>query len=89
MINDSLGLAEELEQQMQHIEDTYQCEWKTAIESESSRKRFRQFVNSDESDKQVVFVQEREQIRPATESELEALEAGVKGPQEIIDVELV
>jgi nitrite reductase (NADH) large subunit len=69
VIEDSLGLGEELEAQMQNVVDTYQCEWKTAIESEQSRKRFRQFVNSDKSDLNIVFVEEREQIRPATESE--------------------
>ncbi|MFT6285038.1 MAG: nitrite reductase (NADH) large subunit [Arenicella sp.] len=69
VIEDSLGLGEELEAQMQHVVDTYQCEWKTAIENEQSRKRFRQFVNSEESDMNIVFVEEREQIRPATESE--------------------
>ena len=49
--------------------DTYQCEWKTAVESEQSRKRFRRFVNSDKSDLNIVFVEERDQIRPATEEE--------------------
>ncbi|MGY0581719.1 MAG: nitrite reductase large subunit NirB [Paraglaciecola chathamensis] len=86
VINDSLGLGDELEQQMQHITDTYQCEWKTAIEDESSRKRFRQFVNSDESDKNVVFVQERAQIRPATEAELDTLVKSGKGTEQIIDI---
>jgi nitrite reductase (NADH) large subunit len=71
VIEDSLGLGEELEAQMQNVVDTYQCEWKTAIENEQSRKRFRQFVNSDESDMNIVFVEEREQIRPATELEKE------------------
>ena len=71
---------------MQHITDTYQCEWKTAIEDESSRKRFRQFVNSDESDKNVVFVQERAQIRPATEAELDTLVKSGKGTEQIIDI---
>ena len=69
VIEDSLGLGEELEAQMQNVVDTYQCEWKTALENEQSRKRFRQFVNSDKSDVNIVFVEEREQIRPATESE--------------------
>ena len=67
------GLGEELEAQMQHVVDTYQCEWKTAIENEQSRKRFRQFVNSEESDMNIVFVEEREQIRPATEIEKQSL----------------
>lgn len=54
---------------MQHIIDTYQCEWKTAIEDSEKVKRFRQFVNSDKKDSNVIFVEERGQIRPATETE--------------------
>jgi len=66
VVNDSLGLAAELEADMQHVVDTYQCEWKTTIEDPEKLKRFRHFVNSDETDKNVVFVEERGQIRPAT-----------------------
>ena len=69
VIEDSLGIAEELEQQMNTIVDTYQCEWKTTIEDPERLKRFVQFVNSDEEDEQIVFVQERGQPRPATEEE--------------------
>jgi len=69
IIEDSLGIAEGLESQMTHVIDTYQCEWKTAIEDEDKLKRFRQFVNSKEEDNNVVFVQERGQIRPASEDE--------------------
>ncbi|MCF2949996.1 nitrite reductase large subunit NirB [Paraglaciecola aquimarina] len=75
VIEDSLGLGEELEAQMQNVVDTYQCEWKTAIENEQSRKRFRRFVNSDKSDLNIVFVEERDQIRPATEEEKKKLQA--------------
>lgn len=69
IINDSLGIAEELEAEMAHIVGTYQCEWKTTIENEDKVKMFRSFVNSDKGDDNVVFVQERGQIRPATEEE--------------------
>jgi nitrite reductase (NADH) large subunit len=69
VIDDSLGLGKELESQMQQVVDAYQCEWKTAIENEGSRKRFRQFVNSDKADTNIVFVEERQQIRPATPAE--------------------
>ena len=31
VVNDSLGLAAELEAQMAHVVATYQCEWKTAV----------------------------------------------------------
>ena len=54
---------------MQHVIDTYQCEWKTTIESEEKLKRFRHFVNSDKTDDSIVFVEERGQIRPANEDE--------------------
>jgi nitrite reductase (NADH) large subunit len=80
VIEDSLGLGEELEAQMQNVVDTYQCEWKTAIENEQTRKRFRQFVNSEESDKNIVFVEERQQIRPATESEKTFLDKSQSNP---------
>lgn len=69
VIEDSLGIADELEAQMQTIVDAYQCEWKTTLESESARKRFRQFVNSKKEDSNIQFVDERGQIRPATEAE--------------------
>ncbi|MDD1613693.1 MAG: nitrite reductase (NAD(P)H), partial [Methylococcaceae bacterium] len=69
VIDDKLGLCEQLEQQMQHVIDTYQCEWKTTIEDESKLKRFRHFINSDQPDDNVVFVEERGQIRPADEEE--------------------
>lgn len=70
VIDDSLGLAAELEQQMQHVIDTYQCEWKTTVNDKNQLKRFRHFVNSPIGDEGVVFVQERGQIRPASVEEL-------------------
>ncbi len=69
IIDDSLGIAAELEAQMALLLDTYQCEWKTTLEDPEKLKRFRQFVNSMEDDAHVVFVQERGQRRPAREEE--------------------
>jgi len=69
VVNDSLGLAAELEAQMQHVVETYQCEWKTAVTNPDVRKRFRTFVNSDKADEHIVFVEERGQIRPARPEE--------------------
>jgi nitrite reductase (NADH) large subunit len=69
VVNDKLGLAAELEADMQNVVDTYQCEWKSAVTDPETRKRFRQFVNSDQPDPNVVFVEERGQIRPATTEE--------------------
>ncbi len=73
VINDSLGIAAELEAQMQHIVETYECEWKKAVEQQESRKRFRAFVNSPEQDSNIVFVEERGQVRPATAEEKASL----------------
>ncbi len=70
IIDDKLELGTELESEMAAIVNTYQCEWKTTIENPEKLKRFRTFVNSDEKDETVVFVEEREQIRPATEEEI-------------------
>ncbi|HMY37812.1 MAG TPA: nitrite reductase (NAD(P)H), partial [Marinagarivorans sp.] len=70
ILDDKLGLGAELEQEMQAVVNTYQCEWKSTIEDAEKIKRFRTFVNSDAADNTVVFVEEREQIRPATEEEL-------------------
>ena len=69
VVDDRLGLAAELEADMQHVVDTYACEWKSAVNDPETRKRFRQFVNSDQPDANVVFVEERGQIRPASREE--------------------
>ncbi len=69
VIDDKLGLAEELESQMNKIAGSYQCEWKTTMENPGKLKRFRQFVNSDEQDSNIIFVEERKQPRPATKEE--------------------
>ncbi len=70
IISDSLGIAAELEAQMQHVVDTYQCEWKSAVTNPETRKRFRSFINSENSDQRIIFMQERGQIRPARPDEL-------------------
>lgn len=77
IINDSLGLVDELEAQMQLLVDNYVCEWKATITDKEKLKRFRHFVNSEMGDDNVVFVTEREQIRPATDTEKQQLEAVV------------
>ncbi len=66
---DSLGIGVELETDMARVIANYACEWKAAIEDPTTLKRFRHFVNSGESDRNVVFVEERGQIRPATPEE--------------------
>ncbi len=69
VIDDHLGICQELENHMSVLIDRYQCEWKTTLENPVALKRFRQFVNSDKTDSNIQFVKEREQIRPARDNE--------------------
>lgn len=69
VIEDSLGICQEMENQMLELVDKYQCEWKTTLSDPIAMQRFKAFVNTDESDDNIVFVKEREQIRPAREEE--------------------
>lgn len=65
VIHDKLGIAEELDQMMQNIVDTYMCEWKAVVDDPEKQKRFRQFVNTDESEPMIEMVAQRGQERPA------------------------
>ncbi|SAK41484.1 nitrite reductase [NAD(P)H] large subunit [Caballeronia glebae] len=66
VIGDKLDIAAELEAEMQLVVDTYEDEWKKAVTDPHTRRRFRHFVNSEQGDANVTFVEERGQIRPAT-----------------------
>ncbi|MBK1887270.1 MULTISPECIES: nitrite reductase large subunit NirB [unclassified Marinobacter] len=69
VLEDSLGICAELEEHMNGIVDTYQCEWKTAVEDPGKRKRFREFVNLPEQrDPVQQWTTERGQRRPVLES---------------------
>ena len=62
VINDSLGMNEEWEKEMEQHVNSYQCEWKVAIESPEIRKRFNHFVNApEEKDPTVQFEMMRDQ----------------------------
>jgi nitrite reductase (NADH) large subunit len=69
IVDDRLGLGAELEAQMGHVIDTYQCEWKTTLDDPERLRRFRPFVNDDAPDETIHFVRERGQVRPARAEE--------------------
>jgi len=71
VVDDALGICAELEADMERHVATYECEWKATIESEERVARFHTFVNSDETDSNVVFIRERGQPRPARPDERE------------------
>jgi len=62
VVNDSLGIAAELEIEMQSLVDSYKCEWKEVVETPELRKRFNHFVNApQEKDPTIQFDEMREQ----------------------------
>jgi nitrite reductase (NADH) large subunit len=65
ILEDSLGIGEELERQMQAVIDTYECEWANAISDPEKLKRFRSFVNDARPDPDIIYTTERGQLRPA------------------------
>ncbi|MCA0363113.1 MAG: nitrite reductase large subunit NirB [Bacteroidetes bacterium] len=64
IIDDVIGINEELELEMQSLVDNYKCEWKEAVETPEIRKRFVHFVNAPETkDPTVKFEEMRSQIK--------------------------
>lgn len=64
IINDSLGICQELETEMAGLIGNYKCEWKEAIENDNIRQRFTHFVNAPEvKDPSVLFTPLRDQKR--------------------------
>ena len=69
VIDDSLGLADELEAQMAHHVATYACEWKATLSDPERLAMFTSYVDDDRPDASLVHVRERGQKRPATDEE--------------------
>ena len=65
IIDDSLGIADTLEQEMQRVVDSYQCEWRTTLEDPSRRALFTATLNSEAPDETLHYAQVRGQRQPA------------------------
>ncbi|SMO47892.1 nitrite reductase large subunit NirB [Gracilimonas mengyeensis] len=65
VVEDSLGIGEELEQEMQQLINVYACEWTEVVNDPELRKRFTHFVNSEDADPSLKFKDYREQKVPA------------------------
>ncbi|MCP9236563.1 nitrite reductase large subunit NirB [Lewinella sp. JB7] len=63
VMDDVLGIAAELETEMQGLVNGYRCEWKEVIEDPEMRARFRPFVNTDDTE-ELEFVPLRDQQMP-------------------------
>ena len=71
VVNDTLGIAADLEAAMAKHVDTYVDEWADTLKDPERLRRFRSFVNApDQKDDSITFVpDERGQMRPATAEE--------------------
>ena len=64
VVNDSLGISQQLEEEMKGLVNTYKCEWKEAVNDEQFRKRFNHFVNAPlAKDPSLQFEKMRDQIK--------------------------
>jgi nitrite reductase (NADH) large subunit len=65
IVNDSLGVGEQLEKEMKELIANYHCEWKKVVETPSLRAQFRHFTNDEGKDETLSFVDMRGQKIPA------------------------
>jgi nitrite reductase (NADH) large subunit len=65
IVKDSLGICADLEADMKHLIDTYQCEWTSVVRDPALRAKFKHFANSTDLDENVQLVPQRDQTRPA------------------------
>ncbi|KAI9474232.1 MAG: hypothetical protein EXX96DRAFT_509364 [Benjaminiella poitrasii] len=83
VIDDHLGICEDLDKHMTYLVDTYEDEWARVIKTPELRKRFREFVNADgDKEEMIEMIEERGQLRPANWPKqldpLPSLEAAIK-----------
>jgi nitrite reductase (NADH) large subunit len=68
IIEDKLGICDELDRRMQYLVDTYHDEWAEVVKDPARRAKFKQFANTDETiakEDMLEFVDMRGQERPA------------------------
>jgi nitrite reductase (NADH) large subunit len=64
VLQDSLGIAADLERDMQRLVDTYSCEWADVVRDPVKRASFRHFAGDRRGDDTVRFVPDRAQQKP-------------------------
>lgn len=66
IVDDSLGICEQLEKDMTALVASYQCEWAGVVADPEKRSRFRVVSGQDPQDHSIELVEERGQRRPAS-----------------------
>lgn len=69
IIDDKLGLNQQLESELSRLREKFACEWQLAVNDTAGRPRFQHFINSPLPDANVQRVPERAQFRPARPEE--------------------
>jgi nitrite reductase (NADH) large subunit len=64
IVNDSLGIASKLENEMKELIARYECEWKKVVEDPELRAKFKHFINDDSEDETLSFTDLRGQKMP-------------------------
>jgi nitrite reductase (NADH) large subunit len=64
IVNDSLGIGDTLELEMKQLIANYHCEWKKVVENPHLRQRYKHFINDEENDSTLAFVELRDQKIP-------------------------
>ena len=79
VINDSLGICDELEAEMDGLVGRYKCEWAEVVNDPQKRRKFQAFANSNVGDPTIEFVTQRGQKQPISGGAAVAAEqAGAK-----------
>ena len=65
VVDDVLGIGEDLEDQMETLVGSYICEWKALLQSPERKKAFTHFINTPQPDPTLAFINERGHQRPA------------------------
>lgn len=80
VLEDSLGIAADLDTAMDAHVDGYVDEWRATLEDPAKLRRFAAFVNAPETpDPDLAYVPERGQLRPATPAERVAASPDARG----------
>ncbi|VEA70600.1 nitrite reductase subunit NirD [Serratia rubidaea] len=69
IIDDKLGINDQLEAEILRLRDAVVCEWTETVEHPELQVRFAHFINSSLRDPNVQMVAERDQHRPARPDE--------------------
>ena len=64
IVNDSLGIADDLEKEIKGLIDKYHCEWNEVVQNPELRSRFKRFINADDEDETLSFIDMRGQKCP-------------------------